>query len=522
MAVYNIEGLDVKSNDSRFTFKKGFSLLNNNELIVSKQECTEFFVYVIDFLVSNNLEISECNFIQTPTSGHGDRTPFYKQLPNHTEFQINTHSSNFEKISTIEKGFKWIKDNKNVDISLYKISVGDDVIDDNTNVENDNSRSDEKVFDLIDKAFNKSNKQIILTGAPGTGKTFGAKEYVKRITNDYNRYKFVQFHPSYDYSDFVEGLRPAFVKDKSEPTFVKFDGVFKELCRRIVVNNIEIAKLVFKDKSFDIEKLYKKYSSYILAKEKEGNALTDDDRQLIERISDYENQINDKKYFIIIDEINRADLSKVFGELMYGLEKSYRGVMNRFDTQYNYLPTYEIKKENNPDKIATSVGNDVFLKGFFIPENLYIIGTMNDIDKSVEAFDFALRRRFEWVEVKANDVMYDGLIGMYSNKGIPNLETKVNKLTNNIKVMNNYISTNDYKYGLTEAYHIGHAYFKGLEFNDLKTELEELFDTNIKSILKEYTRGRDSKKADDFIDKCRKKLIDGIDNNSNDNSQENP
>ncbi|WP_253514806.1 AAA family ATPase [Peribacillus frigoritolerans] len=109
--------------------------------------------------------------------------------------------------------------------------------------------------------------------------------------------------------------------------------------------------------------------------------------------------------------MNRADLSRVFGELMYGLEEHYRE--KTFQTQYSNLPTYEIK-----NKRAVPMDYDVFENGFFIPENVYIIATMNDIDRSVEAFDFALRRRFQWIEVKANDVMKDALEGMQKNNDI--------------------------------------------------------------------------------------------------------
>ena len=89
-------------------------------------------------------------------------------------------------------------------------------------------------------------------------------------------------------------------------------------------------------------------------------------------------------YVFVIDEINRADLSRVFGELFYGLEKDYRG--KPIKTQYAYL-----KEEDEPD--------------FVIPENVYIIGTMNDIDRSVESMDFALRRRFAWYEITAEQSM---------------------------------------------------------------------------------------------------------------------
>ena len=102
-----------------------------------------------------------------------------------------------------------------------------------------------------------------------------------------------------------------------------------------------------------------------------------------------------KRYFFIIDEINRADLSKVFGELMYGLERDKRGEKNWFKTQYQNLPTYDIDNKRYMKK-------DI-LRRVLHSRGIYIIGTMNDIDRSVESMDFALRRRFHWIEVKVEE-----------------------------------------------------------------------------------------------------------------------
>ncbi len=349
---------------------------------------------------------------------------------------------------------------------------------------------------LIEKTM-KNHKQIVLTGAPGTGKTYSANKYV----NEKGESEFVQFHPSYDYADFVEGLRPAVLTKNGEPTFVKLDGVFKAFCRSIVEKNLIVAKTININVN-TINDLYSLFDDYNKLKDKEDDELNDTQKVIKEKVDKYEENIKDEKYYFIIDEINRADLSKVFGELMYGLEDSYRGAANRFKTQYNYLPTYKI----DSNKIATPIGEDVFEDGFFIPENLYIIGTMNDIDKSVEAFDFALRRRFEWIEIKANDVMQSGLEGMYPGKDVVDL-------SNRIKAMNEFISNNEYKLGLTEAYHIGHAYFKNLDFTNLNDSLTTLFDTNITSILKEYTRGnRNIENVNKLIKKCGEILKGNLNN----------
>ena len=98
-------------------------------------------------------------------------------------------------------------------------------------------------------------------------------------------------------------------------------------------------------------------------------------------------QNTEKKFVFIIDEINRGEISKIFGELFYSIEPAYRRASGRVQTQYsNLIP-----------------GDDIFKDGFYVPENVFIIGTMNDIDRSVESFDFAMRRRFAWREISAKE-----------------------------------------------------------------------------------------------------------------------
>ncbi len=337
------------------------------------------------------------------------------------------------------------------------------------------------ISDVIESAIElNDNKQIILYGAPGTGKTYSVKKYVlDKVANDEKRYEFVQFHPAYDYSDFVEGLRPVVLcssKDE-DPTFVRIDGTFKAFCRRIIEQNAINAGI-------DLD-----LCSY-------NNENEEKYKEFIEAYVETEKKPIDKKYFFIIDEINRADLSKVFGELMFSLEESYRNIKDAIKTQYSNLRTYEVDKNTGKAKL---IEKDVFRGGFFIPKNLYIIGTMNDIDKSVEAFDFALRRRFEWIEIQANDYLEAAL------KEITGIQN-ITKLVNKIKKMNEVISTEGAKFGLNESYHIGHAYFKKYTKDD-DTLSENIFNNNIRSILKEYTRGRNRKDVEEFIEKCRNALL---------------
>lgn len=324
--------------------------------------------------------------------------------------------------------------------------------------------------EIVEKAI-KKNRQVIFTGAPGTGKTYTVRKFVKEHTQDESQYKFVQFHPSYDYSDFVEGLRPVVTKDSPDPTFVRLDGTFKQFCRSIVEKELETFCSDFRDLS---------------APEKR------------EKLKDYYNAVKEgtfqgeeTAYYFLIDEINRADLSKVFGELMFGLEESYRGIENRFDTQYKNLKTYQVDPDTG---IASPMAFDCFADGFFIPQNLHLIGTMNDIDRSVESFDFALRRRFRWIDVKANEIMESSLKAM----GVPNPEDIARKA---IK-MNNCLS--GFSFGLGEAYHIGPAYFKSMSAGE---KLKEVFSHRIEPLLREYTRGQNAGKVEELIQKCEEKLL---------------
>lgn len=289
---------------------------------------------------------------------------------------------------------------------------------------------------IEEELLNNNIKQLILTGAPGTGKTYAAKQFVERqLGNDYvnsPQYGFVQFHPSYDYTDFVEGIRP--IEQNGEVRFVKTDGIFKEFCRKAAEDEFE------------------------------------------------------NKYFFVIDEVNRADLSKVFGELMYSLDTDYRGPENKIKTQYHNMRTF-------------NQGNDIFSDGFYIPRNVFIIGTMNDIDRSVESFDFALRRRFRWINIKANSVVEEILNSMWNDPVFPGILERIINLND---VISGEIGR---KLGIDENYHIGPAYFKdpgGLDFDQY---LRYIWDTRIEPLLKEYVRGRRSDFVTEFISACHGSLL---------------
>lgn len=355
---------------------------------------------------------------------------------------------------------------------------------------NNNVIFDLDVNELVKRRIEQTEngkKQIIFTGAPGTGKTFSLLNYVNG-----KAYEFVQLHPSFDYTDFVEGIRPAPGGD-GKNNFVRMDGIFKSYCRRIVKDNVE--KLLAIDPSWTLERCFE-----LLSKTYDSEQEKDEQKRLSTEISKL------PKYYFIIDEINRADLSKVFGELLFALEDSYRGIEHRFPTQYHNLQTYKI--ENG---VMTVDSNDCFKNGFFIPKNLVILGSMNDIDKSVESIDFALRRRFDWCEIIANNIMKQSLISMNKTTVDSLIKSDVkaaeSNLVNRIIKMNDVISTPEN--GLGREYHIGPAYFNLLDPSE--NNLMEVFNTRIRPLIKEYLRGRDEDDINKILSLCLSNLIGDLD-----------
>lgn len=225
--------------------------------------------------------------------------------------------------------------------------------------------------------------------------------------------KFVQFHPSYDYSDFVEGLRP-FKESGKDLSFKRVDGIFKEFCKNAL-----------KAWNEDIEK-----------DEKER-----------------------RRFIFIIDEINRAEISKVFGELFFSIDPGYRGEKGKVQTQYSNL----IEDDD-----------DVFKDGFFVPDNVYILGTMNDIDRSVESFDFAIRRRFAWLEIRAADRFEDMWRDKAWKDDSKNRMIRLNSAIEEIE-------------GLSSAFHIGPAYF--LKLDNYEGDFNKLWENHLEILLREYLRG---------------------------------
>lgn len=475
-----------------------------------------------------------------------------------------------------------------------------------------------KYIDLLEK-----NKNLILTGAPGTGKTFMAKEIAKEfITNTISRYKdynddywkatrncfvlskiidtqvvMVQFHPSYDYTDFVEGLRPIKNED-GQIGFRHFDGVFKLLCKnphnRFVVRKItntpdnsnslvsslgdlyyDCYKAVIEDIlagyvcwSYFAEAVpesvisrYNYFSIEFKEHEDDKDCIVDNEttwvdypdfssklfcnvtqsydnifnnhypsiesiknnlieiwsRQSseemwknrnstfnvehitpscpisnIDRVADFYYtlfywiidyaSVNYKREYLpsvfIIDEINRGEISKIFGELFFSIDPGYRGENGKVNTQYQNM----IEE------------GDVFKDGFFVPENVYIIGTMNDIDRSVESMDFAMRRRFAFEEVTAEE----SYANMIENE--PEFAAVKDEIKGRMFNLNKAIAETE---GLNEAYQIGAAYFrKYLDYADREQPFDCLWNNHLKGLLFEYLRG--NRKAKELLEKLHK------------------
>ena len=202
-----------------------------------------------------------------------------------------------------------------------------------------------------------------------------------------------------------------------------------------------------------------------------------------------------KKSIFIIDEINRGEISKIFGELFFSIDPGYRGEYddnfneNKVQTQYQNL----IPKEGDDNFDPQSA--DEFRNGFYIPENVYIIGTMNDIDRSVESMDFAMRRRFAWQEVTAED-SYQNMIA----KNEKFTEEEKNEIRQRMFSLNKAIAETE---GLDEAYQIGAAYFrKYLDYQDKEKPFECLWNNHLKGLLFEYLRG--NRRAKELLEKLHK------------------
>lgn len=410
-----------------------------------------------------------------------------------------------------------------------------------TQMEDENSLVS-KYTDLL-----RNTKNIILTGAPGTGKTFMAKQIAKELGCEDDNIGFVQFHPSYDYTDFVEGLRPTDKDGNGNVGFERRDGVFKEFCARALVNLVETPLNNDESQNFDEawEKLLDEVRENIAAGKltkigiweyglSSTNSLkyesTDTQskytftitkknvfdayrgikarpsgyfQKYMKEVADYMKKYGLKEYkeksgpekekksfknfVFIIDEINRGEVAKIFGELFYSVDSGYRVTSDDLNAIKNdnktitTIKTQYANLETEGNEFDKALGISDF-GHFFIPENVYIIGTMNDIDRSVESMDFAFRRRFSWIEVKASDTvdMLDSELSAELAEEAKKRMIRLNKAIWDEK-------ENKGIEGLNEAYHIGASYF--LKLKNYDGDFGKLWEYHIKGILQEYLRG---------------------------------
>lgn len=371
------------------------------------------------------------------------------------------------------------------------------------------------------------NYNIILHGAPGTGKTYLAKEIAEAMGCSDDEIGFVQFHQSYDYTDFVEGLRPV-KQDKGQIGFERKDGIFKVFCEK-ALNSVDeqidqcIEKLKDKlkglpNRSMQIRRKGSNITTIVLdtkgnlkakAFSRKSPSSTKEYPIRLNGIhiyiktgryntghSTYETAVGDyirknymppKKAFVfIIDEINRGEMSKIFGELFFSIDPGYRGVEGKIKTQYANLQevpndfdkTLGIEKNEQRKGVNKVDLNQGEYGHFFVPENVYIIGTMNDIDRSVESMDFAMRRRFAFKEITAKDRVK--MLGAL--KGKDDAVKRMDSLNKAIEEIP----------GLSAAYHIGPAYFLKLKKYEKYTDaFDKLWEYHIEGVLKEYLRGMD-------------------------------
>ncbi len=262
---------------------------------------------------------------------------------------------------------------------------------------------------------------MVLHGAPGTGKTFQVTKTVENLIEisggDINeQMMIVQFHPSYGYEEFIDGIKPKGISNGSV-NLALVNGEFKKMCKKAFEN------LKSKDETT-------------------------------------------KNYYFIADEINRAELSRVFGEVLLCIEKDKRLRFKKKKLEGMKVKTQNASLWTDDDAIVVEGEGNKKELFFGIPENLYFIGTMNDIDRSVDSFDMALRRRFVWKEMRCD----------YS-------------LIDNEDYRECCQALNDYIINLPElgsSFELGHGYFMDIKVSDLKKE--NLWKMRIQPLLKEYLR----------------------------------
>lgn len=427
----------------------------------------------------------------------------------------------------------------------------------------------------------KKEHNVILTGAPGTGKTYLARQVAASLIgcsidelDSSDQFEFVQFHPSYDYSDFVEGLRPVEDNSKESIGFTRKDGIFFKFCERALNSKSNTFAAVYNSLIKDIREAENEGSPYTVILRNRGDSqpltVTENDNIKWSKPSDGKPTVNtvsknrlnklfnrfptlkefdgiknitteindviggcdasyywailkeilyrinnnpsDKNYVFVIDEINRGELSKIFGELFFSIDPGYRGKRGAVLTKFANL-------RKNPNSFDLALNKNEY-GHFFVPKNVYILGTMNDIDRSVESMDFAMRRRFAWVEVEADKTM--NMLDTLKEKNVS--DEKIAEIKEHMRKLNEAILDIP---GLGKEYQIGAAYF--LKYPDYKY-FDELWDKHLSGLLYEYLRGsrnasKDLKNLKDAYDKAtvkQEEVAESPSSESNDEKTEDP
>ncbi len=336
------------------------------------------------------------------------------------------------------------------------------------------------------------NPNLIFSGAPATGKTYTVETRIKELQSiDIDAFpndpspKFTQFHPSYTYQDFIEGIKPSGLDSNGNLKLEVMNGSFKQFCIDVRKKN---------------EEMWNEITESGKSKPDKDNPNTLD---------------NWPHYYYVVDEINRGNLSNIFGETFTLLE--YRDY--DFSSEYN---------ESNNSLVETALSNvisnikndDLIYKRindksvvFGIPFNIHFIGMMNDVDRSIDAFDLAFRRRFKWNPTYCD---YDVIENECKLK-----ENEAKNYVDSCKLLNYLItgderdkpskdvkSSDSQKLGIT--FQIGHGYFLKIRTinptKSLNKRKEILFDNYLLGTLKEYLIQNigEGKATEDFLEKMKK------------------
>ena len=355
----------------------------------------------------NSMKVNDIVFVKKGTSklvAYGKIIGDYKYDENLSEYRnirsvewINIKENDIDPIT----GKTLTNFNKYPDtVEKYlKLMANDNNKDLEFNELKDTFFSEEFFNNIIDTL--KVKKNIILQGPPGTGKTFISKKIAERITGKKENIFSIQFHQSYSYEEFVVGYKP-----NSEGNFALQKGSLIQVCERAKQNENE-------------------------------------------------------NFVMFIDEINRANISKVFGELLSLIENDKRGPENTVKILYSE--------------------NDI---NFYIPSNLYFVCAMNTADRSLKMVDYALRRRFSFFEFKP-EFDKPEFKNFLKDKNV-NAKT-IDRIVNNISKVNQQISDDNFELG--DGYCIGHSYFcpKGNSSDSFGDQwYEQIIEYEIKPLINEY------------------------------------